>query len=246
MSTNLWKKTTVMLGVALVVFLFNLPAHLVGGKLYTLSGQRVCVFNTSGTVWSGQAQIGLSNGHECKAVPNPLTWHLVALDSDSWLGIRFDHSALIHPAQLGLSAEGVHLNASELQLPASWLSALGAPFNTIRPEGVLHINWARVNVLNPDLKIEIRWRDAQSALASIRPLGDYLLSLNGHAGKQINLKLDTLNGPLNLQGQGVLQPGQRVQFQGYAWPSENSRAALTGLLSQMGQQDGQRYRLGVF
>jgi general secretion pathway protein N len=130
----------------------------------------------------------------------------------------------------------VRLNAGRAELPAATLGALGAPFNTLRPGGTLAIHWTdgewRPGGLSGDIQVE--WRDAQSALSTVVPLGTYRLRLTGNTGR---LTLETLRGPLLLQGSGTLK-GTRVSFKGLASAEPDMRQALAGLLGVLGPRSG--------
>jgi general secretion pathway protein N len=100
--------------------------------------------------------------------------------------------------------------------------------------------------MDPDVNVQVLWQDARSALASIRPLGEYRIEMKGKPSQRMDMTLSTLNGALKMQGQGSMVPGSRMNFTGEAWSDANNKAALTGLLSQMGRLEGERYKLGVF
>ena len=118
------------------------------------------------------------------------------------------------------------------------LSALGVPFNTVRPGGVLAVNWSDVEIREHGLAGEVRidWRDAQSALSPVAPLGSYRLEIAGQGGAA-RLRLDTLSGPLRLQGSGTLKGG-RVSFKGLASAEPDMRPALSGLIGLLGPRSG--------
>lgn len=234
------------LGLGLAVWLLNYPAYALGDRLESLSGGRLRFLHSEGTVWNGRAQLGLSDGGRWHALPDAVEWHWAGPGSGQGAGLNIQHPRLGQVLHLGWGSGGITISGGDMRLPASWLTALGAPFNTIRPEGVLQLSWTEMQVSAPDLNVVLLWQDAQSALASIRPLGEYRLEVKGRASERIELRLSTLTGALKMQGQGSKVPGGRMNFTGEAWSDETSKAALTGLLSQMGRLEGQRYTLGVF
>jgi len=81
-----------------------------------------------------------------------------------------------------------------------------------------------------------------SRLSTIQPLGSYRLQLQG--GDSTSLQLTTLDGALQLKGQGQWV-GQRLRFQGEAWAAEGREAALANLLTMIGQRSGSRVLLSV-
>lgn len=244
--TKPWHWLVAGLLVVGLVVLSNYPVYWVQGKLAEATGGRLRVLHSDGTVWGGQAVLGLSDGGRVYTLPDALEWRLSLFEQDKPFGIVASHPRLSAPLHLGFNFEGISLGNGELRVPAAWLSALGAPFNTIRPEGLLKVTWKEMGLMDPDVNVQVLWQDAQSALASIRPLGEYRIELTGKPSQRLDLALSTLNGALKMQGRGSMVPGSRMNFTGEAWSDANNKAALTGLLSQMGRLEGERYKLGVF
>ncbi|HEX4855320.1 MAG TPA: type II secretion system protein N, partial [Limnobacter sp.] len=241
---KLWRLTPFVL-VAMLVLLWNFPGYVLTGKIETATQGKVRILSSSGSVWAGQMQLGLSDGSRVYAVPEPARWRLQFSSSEHWAAIAIEHANLVMPLHLGFDGTGITVTGGELRLPAAWLVALGAPFNTIRPEGLLQLSWARWET-GENLQASLKWLDAQSALSSIRPLGEYLLNVSGSPQAGIQLSLVTSKGPLTLEGNGQWTAARGLEFTGHANSDEGSKEALTGLLSQMGRQEGGRYRLGLF
>jgi general secretion pathway protein N len=84
--------------------------------------------------------------------------------------------------------------------------------------------------------LQIEWREAQSALSPVAPLGSYRLQIAG-AGDTARIQLDTLRGPLRLQGSGTVKGG-RISFKGVASADPQMRPALIGLISVLGRRVG--------
>ena len=230
---------------AVAVLIWNYPAYALSGRIEAASGGKVRVLSSNGSVWSGQMQLGLADGTQIYAIPEALNWQLKLGQQGSWVALEVEHPKLALALHLGFNAAGINVGGGELRLPASWLTALGAPFNTIRPEGLLQLSWAQWQS-DAAMQATLKWLDAQSALASIRPLGEYVITVTGTPGTKTEMTLTTTKGPLMLEGSGQWTKGQRFAFNGYASAQERSKEALTGLLSQMGRLEGDRYRLGVF
>lgn len=245
MKPGRMRKAALWSALALLVVLINFPAHWLLGPIDKATGGRLRVLHSSGTLWKGQAQLGVSDGGRVYALPDPLQWRWVFAESDVRLGLQFSHVRMDSPLNLGWGAQGLGVGSGNLRLPAAWLMAVGAPFNTLKPEGVLNVTWGAVTLSNPELNIQVVWKDAQSALSPIRPLGEYQVQVRGNPQRNLSLSLSTVSGPLQLQGQGDMTGGNRLNFTGEAWTDDTHRAALTGLLSQMGRLRGDRYVLGV-
>lgn len=131
------------------------------------------------------------------------------------------------------------------QWPAAWLAALGTPWNTLKPDGLVRLTsddaqWERV---------EGRWRmagslavdfqDIASSLSTLPALGSYRLELRGGTDGAITLVLRTLKGPLQLSAQGQWTGG-RLRLRGEARADEGHETALDNLLNLIGRRQGGR------
>jgi general secretion pathway protein N len=79
-----------------------------------------------------------------------------------------------------------------------------------------------------------------SRLSTLRPLGSYRLQLDGGAlGNPPRLRLQTLEGSLQMQGEGEWA-GRGWRFRGEASAADGSEAALSNLLNILGRRAGAR------
>jgi general secretion pathway protein N len=130
------------------------------------------------------------------------------------------------------------------------LAALGAPWNTMAPQGTLEIAWQPLRLgaaLPAGPLAELRWRNAATALAPVASVGTYLLRVQG--GKAgATLALSTEGGLLDVTGQGSAN-GSGLRFQGQASyarsAGEADRAALDGLMSMLGRRSGDTVSFGT-
>jgi general secretion pathway protein N len=231
--------------ISVAVLIWNYPVYAVSEKIESASAGKLRVLDSSGSIWNGQLHLGLFDGTKMYAIADAVKWKLQFLLNDHWLGVDLEHPIFLKPVHLGIGSQGVHSSGGELRIPASWLGALGVPFNTIRPEGMLHLSWVEWRS-GESIEAVLTWIDAQSALTSVRPIGEYVVALTGNPDTTITLSLSTSKGPLILDGNGNWTKERGFVFNGYASAQEPSKEALTGLLSQMGRHEGDRYRLGVF
>jgi len=213
------------------------PAAWVGDWLQAQG--RLRLVDARGTVWSGSAMLGMSDGRQVQLIPGRLSWKIgLAGIASRRFTADVSHPALAAPLALSLAAKSVALKAGQAELPAALLAALGAPLNTVRPGGTLGLRWTDVELKDGAFagNLQIEWRDAQSALSTVAPLGSYRLQVTG-AGDTARLQLDTLRGPLRLQGSGTVKAG-RVSFKGLASADPDMRPALIGLISVLGPRSG--------
>jgi general secretion pathway protein N len=220
------------------------PAAWAGDWLEARSGLRL--LDARGTLWSGSALLALSDGRQLSAVPGRVSWRLdIASLLRGRAAAQLSHPWIAAPAELSIGRDGVTLQAGGAELPAAVLAALGAPFNTLRPGGALQVRWTELALRRSTMsgEVEVDWRDAQSALSTVAPLGSYRLRISA-GGDGARLRLETLAGPLRLQGSGTLR-GTRVSFKGLASAEPDMRPALNGLLGVLGPRSGDKVLLAL-
>jgi general secretion pathway protein N len=151
---------------------------------------------------------------------------------------------LTQALQLRWADGAIHWNDGSITFPAQWLEIVGAPWNTLKPEGQIYLGWTAGHIAGP-FQVEITWRDAQSALTAVRPLGEYKVTIEQQRPGNVRIQLATLRGPLSMDGAGEWTAKTGFKFSGYADASAAEKPALLGFLSQMGRREGDRYRLGL-
>jgi len=220
------------------------PATWVGDWLQAQS--RLRLLDARGTVWNGSALLGLSDGRQVTLIAGRLSWNIgFAAIASGRVTADVSHPALAAPLAVSLAAKSIALKAGQAELPAALLAALGAPFNTVRPGGALGLRWTDVELKGGALagNLQIDWREAQSALSTVAPLGSYRLQVIGE-GNSARLQLDTLRGPLRLEGSGTVKGG-RVSFKGLASADPDMRPALIGLIGVLGPRKGDQAVLAI-
>jgi general secretion pathway protein N len=238
--------------VLLVVALVVAPAQWLASQVKNSTSGRIELADATGSVWNGSAVLVLASSAEPGAarasLPERLSWQL---SPGSLLGgqvvLTLTHpSALAQPLTMRAPLFGnqTTLSAATLRLPASLLVGLGAPWNTVRPGGILVVNWGQLHLQPRQLRGDLtgEWQYASSALTPVSPMGHYRLQTNGvWPGTQ--LELLTISGPLELKGSGTIPEGGRLRFQGRAQAVAGTdpgvKAQLTGLISLLGRRDGE-------
>jgi general secretion pathway protein N len=231
--------------VVLTTVLINLPAALVGQWIEHSTKHRIQMLSSQGTVWKGQLSLSVNTPSQAFAIPDPLQWQIRLMPEGGWLGLDIAQAQLSQAVLVRWNNNRLTVNKSGFHAPAAWLNAFGAPYNTIRPEGVLHFDWESWEA-GQGVDMTLIWQDAQSALSSIRPLGEYKIAITGVPSQALNIQLTSRKGPLLLEGLGTIAPNQRLVFNGYASAQASEQEALKGLLSQLGKREGTRYRLTMF
>lgn len=226
------------------------PAQWVASAIAQATGERIVLAEAKGSVWRGQASVVLAPGADGGiariGLPEALSWQL-----SPWklltgsVDLTLAHpSSLMQPLRLRADLSGrVELLASTVRLPAAVLAGLGAPFNTIRPGGVISLSWQRLEILRGRMTGDVvgEWQFASSALTPVAPFGNYrLLVEGGYPGTR--LTLSTLSGPLELTGNGTIDEQGNFRFAGRARAQPaadpSTRAQLAGLVLLLGPRDG--------
>lgn len=251
-----WAACGALLGAATAVLLWA-PAHWLASAVDWASQGQLQFAEPRGTVWNGSAQWVLTGGAHSRdrmALPGRVQWQL----RPAWTGallrwhadccMRTPWPIAIEPRWGGVT---LALAAHESQWPASLLTGLGTPWNTLEPQGQLRL---RSNGLQLQLnagRLQLGGDATLDALAitsrlsTVRPLGSYQALLQAERDTGLaSLSIKTLQGPFFVQGSGQWV-GERLRFTGEAWAADGSEAALGNLLNIIGQRRGTRSLLSV-
>ena len=258
--------------VALTVFLWSAPASWADAIVSQATSGRVRLAESQGKLWAGSAKIALvdpsslgdtvSNSRIAAndaalirstalagvVIPGRCRWDLAALPlliGNVRLQLQFDNMA----APVFLVGDRAKLtgSAGALDLPAVRLDRLGSPWNTIQPNAALSVKWDAFVLERGQFvgKAALTVSQVGSALSPINPLGSYRIDLDSTPQKAA-LVMVTLNGPLQLDGQGDWTVRTGLRFIAYA-QAQAEQAKLQPLLGLLGKREGDRtvIRLGA-
>jgi general secretion pathway protein N len=252
-----WAVIGALLGMLIAVLVWP-PARWLTWGVAQVSRDQVRGFNARGNLWQGSAQLALNGGagsRDAQTLPGRWHWHIQP-GLRSWhLTLRADccmDQAIEARVQLGLSSLSLQLNDHVSRWPAAWLSGLGAPWNTLQAEGVLqwqtqslslHWNAGRLQMKG---MAQLHAHNMSSRLSTLKPMGSYRIQILGtpQGTATPELQLSTLQGPLQLQGQGQWV-GSRLRFSGQASAEAGSETALSNLLNIIGRRQGSRSLLSL-
>ena len=236
----------------LLALLTQAPAHWLGAAISGLTGQRLQFQETAGTVWQGSARWVLANEVGHSALPGRVHWQLQPrVDAGLNWQLRADCctpqplSGELHALWRGVR---VTLDDRTSNWPAAWLQGLGAPWNTVQPQGRLQLTtqqlrWQwQAGQAQLQGRAELLMQQLATQLSTLRPLGSYRVHVQG--GDTIRLELSTLEGALRLSGQGQWQ-AQRLRFRGEASAQPEYEATLSNLLNVLGQRQGTKSVLEI-
>lgn len=242
-----WAATGALTGLLLALLLFA-PARWLAALLRQASAEQLVLAAPRGSFWQGSAQLVLSGGagsRDALALPGEFSWRI----RPSWHGLTLQLKAdccmqqalQLSASPLGWRGVQLTLADSQSQWPAGLLVGLGTPWNTIQAQGQLlastqglSAQWAQGR-LSLAGRMQLDAQQISSRLSTLRPMGSYRLTLQG--GPSATLELSTLEGRLQLSGQGQWV-GQRLHFEGKAQATPESVDALSNLLNIIGRRQG--------
>ena len=243
-----WALAGVLLGVTLSTVFFA-PARWLSALVQQASRGQVLLVETRGTVWTGSARVTLTGGvdsRETATLPGRLAWVFAPALGGANLQLNADccmQQAWVMQVQPRWNGVQVRLADAQSQWPASLLAGLGTPWNTLQPQGDLHLStqgltlaWAAGRLLMTGAA-QLDAMNLSSHLSTLRPMGSYRFSLKG--GTPITLALTTLQGSLQMSGSGQWVGGQ-LRFNGEASAAPQHQAALSNLLNIIGRRNGAR------
>lgn len=263
-STWSWALVGAVLG-AVWALLVHLPAQWLAQVVSQATQQQVQIQEAQGSVWQGSGKLVLTGGQgsrDALALPGRIQWHTaLAFHGFQWPQFVFNLNAaccMTQSAQLSLQVAerlGVwklQVNDHRSQWPAHLLSGLGAPWNTLQPEGNLVLETKQLQVQFQTTKtwlqggLTLTAENMSSRLSTLQPMGTYQIQLGGSASPQLmpSLTLSTQSGSLLLSGQGQWQ-GSKLQFRGEASAVPEHAEALSNLLNIIGRRQGARSLLSL-
>jgi len=263
-STWTWALVGAVLG-AVWALLIHLPAQWLAQVVSQATQQQVQIQEAQGSVWQGSGKLVLTGGagsRDALALPGRIQWH-TALAFHGFQRPQFVFNlnaacCMTQRAQLSLQV-GERLGVWQLQVndhrsqwPAHLLSGLGAPWNTLQPEGNLVLETKQLQVQFQTTKtwlqggLTLTAENMSSRLSTLQPMGTYQIQLGGSASPQFmpSLTLSTQSGSLLLSGQGQWQ-GSKLQFRGEASAVPEHAEALSNLLNIIGRRQGARSLLSL-
>ncbi|MGE0806932.1 MAG: type II secretion system protein N [Burkholderiaceae bacterium] len=235
----------------LATLLLTAPASFVDLGLVRATDGRIRLAESDGTIWRGSGRLVLADVTDQSAerrsvagvaVPGRVAWDvrlLPLLLGQVDAAIRIDGMA--QPVRVQGSYDEMRIGGGALALPSVDLSRLGSPWNTLRPSGALSLQWENLTLRGGALegRARIELRDAASAMTPVKPLGSYRVDVIGR-GRQADLGIQTLAGPLQLQGSGSFNTQGGLRFTAEASVDGDDQARLQSFLGLIGRREGGR------
>jgi general secretion pathway protein N len=226
-----------LIGASLLAF--NFPISWASTLVTSKTNCAVNLESPQGTIWSGNTSISLGNSINGACAENSFVTERIIWSTSCNLlkiscEINLTSAMLSKPGRILISTSESSINSNELTLPAKILQDLGAPWNTIKPEGQLNLAWGDLTINNKNLSgmVNLTITDGTSQLSSVKPLGDYQVNVSSLNARTFEVK--TLKGALEVTGKGSLT-AHGIEFTGEAIAKPEYKDALTGLLSVIGK-----------
>jgi general secretion pathway protein N len=235
-----------LLGTVLALALYA-PAAWLSHAVMAATDGKIVLAEPRGTVWDGSAEFILAGGagsQDAARLPSRVNWTLRPALHGAKMALQLpccSSQDVLLALTPGIGKARLDVQASRVNLPAHWLSGLGAPWNTLAPEGQLSLSNEALSIDMAAGRTRLQGKamleliQVSSRLSTLKPLGDYRLELLG--GDVPSLQLSTLQGALQLSGSGQFV-GSRIRFSGVAQAAEQREDALANLLNIIGRRQG--------
>lgn len=226
-----------------VVLLVRLPAAWIAPQFAKATHGHVNLVDADGSLWQGSAALMLSAGPDvggATVLPGRIEWQTSfwPLFAGRVRMVMRQSEAMPDPVTLEATLRGATVSGGSIAVPASLLTGLGAPFNTLALDGDVRLTWSPWRVFGNDVfgRLGVTLADMSSRASQVKPLGSYEVVVQMQ-GASSTVDLTTQKGPLLLSGQGTLSRAS-ASFQGAASATPEARENLAGLLNLLGRPTG--------
>lgn len=240
-NPRMWRYVGVGLLSYLIFLIVFLPASWLAWGAARLSQGTIHIGTPRGTVWYGRGELQLHGVLGAQSL-GELQWRVNPL----WLvlgRLQLAVRGLGSPdgtAELQVARRRMQVESLQTTLPAQLAGLVYAPAGFFAPTGQLQVSAPALKLDADGLhgNAEVLWRGAGGRFTGDTSLGDYRIALEGR-GETAAIKLDTVNGRLELAGTGqwrVAGDGE-IRFTGHALPRSDA-AQLEPLLNALGRNQG--------
>ena len=232
-------KAGLLLLTLVVTYLIMLPTTWMDAVLQRASQGTLAMTSTTGTFWRGEGSLQALLPSGEVVTLTPVSWNIAPVEL---LALKVHIVALstrdnkpVLNATLGLGE--TYIQEAKLELPAALLGVLSPTLRAAALSGqlALQANDVRFGGNRAAGKAQAFWKAAGSSLSRIRPMGSYLLDLNGQSNG-LDFHLSTIRGPLTLTGSGGWRPGKPPDIRVTAVPEESAHQDLAPLLRMLGRE----------
>lgn len=236
-----WRLIGLALAAYALALLATAPATLLDARLAEQSAGGLRLAQASGTLWSGAGQIEILDANRRSGIAKSIAWRMrpaYLLRGKLYYDVTLDQASrsfpvTISPTRIEVADADISLPAAALGLGVPKLAALG-----LTGDMLLRVTRLALGSGSIQGNATLQWQGAGSAFAPISPLGDYELRIEG-SGAEARATLRTLQGPLQLDGQGAWSRGRDPTFRGNARVPPQHMQRLAPLLRMMAVERGE-------
>ena len=225
------------------------PASFLAWALAAATNGVATLEGTQGSVWRGQATSlvildRLGGTHRYKK----LNWEWLGVPlvaGEPALRIEVDDPKLRGAGRITPRMNGLRIGHATMRLPASSLAAYWPALSRAALSGQISVQTEGFILARELLAgtARIAWRDVGSAWSDAKPLGEYRAQVSG-VGASAAFQVETVSGPLRVEGRGAWSGSQGLSFEGTARGLPSDTAGLTELLRLLGPDlGGGTYRI---
>lgn len=190
------------------------PATLLDARLQGASDGRLRLAEAKGTLWSGTGQLELRDPRGRSGLAKRVAWRLLpAALIRARLAYEVELDPLSRPFPVTIFWSRIELANADISLPAVALGHVVPKLAALGLTGDMNLHIPSISIGRSATRgnATVQWRNAGSALSPVAPLGDYELRISGE-GPTVRTTLHTLQGPLQLDGQGAWATGRKPEF----------------------------------
>ncbi|MGV8923072.1 MAG: type II secretion system protein N [Thermomonas sp.] len=194
------------------------PATLLDAKLQDASDGRLRLAEARGTLWSGEGLIEIRDERGRSGLAKPVTWRFLPFAlMRARLAYEVELDRGSRPFPVALTWSGIELADADISLPAMALGQAVPKLAALGLTGDMHLQIPEFVIGRSAVRgnATMQWRNAGSALSPVSPLGGYELRISAE-GSAIRTVLHTLQGPLQLDGNGTWINGGQSGFHAIA------------------------------
>lgn len=229
-----------------VCLLASAPADVLARFVEHSTDGFVTLEKPGGSLWRGNARALLVSGSRGLVRFSNITWrlNLDLVEGAAAMRLDVDDAHLRGMGRIVPGRGGLHVLGAVLRFPASSLPVLAPALVTAGLSGDVAVRTDDVFVDRSGFRgaVLIHWRNAASALSTVAPLGEYRAAAS-KIGRQIEFTVETIQGPLYVEGRGTWSPEGGLLFEGTSWAERDQADALQNVLRSLGvSSDGGRAR----
>lgn len=229
-------------GLALyfIFLIIQAPAYLLNYFLSRATQNQFVLDQPVGTIWRGSATHLIIQPNGASVPLSVIRWEtsfFALFRGELVLNLAIEDARYPVHGMVALANQRVHIKNLQAQLPPAALIAFAPQFHIWQPRGQFTIKAENFLFTSGAIKggAEIQWIDATLNLVPGQSIGTYRATITG-TPQGADIALNTLAGPLNIQGAGRWSQDQGLKFSGVAQARSHGEQ-LVPLLKIIGQEE---------